>query len=65
MIYLVLAALAVFGGISYAGWQHGYWDCMVEQYLLGGLAACYLLAVAAGKLCRKLFPEDEDDGSKS
>jgi len=54
MIYLVLAGIAIFGGISYAGWQHGYWQCQVEQYLLGGLAACYLLAVLVGRICRKI-----------
>ena len=65
MTYLILAAIAVSGGISYAGWQHGYWNCRIEQYLLGGLAALYLLAVLVGRVCRRMFPEDEDDGSKS
>lgn len=59
---LLIAALVVFGGAAYAGWQHGFYSCYIEIYLLGGLALTYLLSIIAGKICRKVFgSKDEED----
>jgi len=51
MIYLIAAAITVIGGISYAGWQHGFWGCQVEQYLFGGLGGAADYGSAAGLGC--------------